>query len=319
MARRPTHEKLVMLVALIPYATAFGDRKLDEIAADFKIPRDNLDDLIQTLTEVRIGIRDAADFNAPIGLADYDSRLELAIENDELAVLESRKMDIPLRMTLAEATTVLANLSSLAAVYNSPLIHQVIKKLSDYITESFGAVTSTDVAGAEYLPLTSILFRAMMEKKQVSFTYRNKVREVSVIRIFNYGPYTYATAWDEASQGHRNYRLDRIEGEITITDSETLADLHPQQYDASDPFRFSDVDDHIIVDLKTRDSWVLPQHEVLSSEGDTLRVKIPVADEDWLQRYMLAFGDFLQPVEAGKLLLGLGKKANDALIRYQNG
>ncbi|MDO4911492.1 MAG: WYL domain-containing protein [Corynebacterium sp.] len=316
MAKRRTHEKLVMLMVLLPYAMCFGDRKLEEIAADFDIPRNQLDELIKTLTSVRFAMRHGEHYSASVSFEDELTGFDIAVEEDELAVFDTRELDVPLRLTLAEVTTVMANLASLETVYNSPLINQVKEKLEEYTQNTFGLVVST-IDEAKVTPNTEMVYEAMRTKRQISFTYNGDLRHVSVVRIFNRHGNTYITAWDEDKRDHRNFRLDRIDGGISILEAESTASRHAFAYDPHDPFRLKRAAERITVELKPENSWVLPEHDVIEQGEDLLRVEIPVADKQWAARYLMAYHDYVTLLDSESFLEEVRISVGDALSRYQ--
>ncbi|MCP3988795.1 MAG: WYL domain-containing protein [Actinomycetia bacterium] len=78
-----------------------------------------------------------------------------------------------------------------------------------------GPVDAQNVASLPSDPALVPLFKAIVDRRQVSFSYRNAERSVDPWRLdFERGRW-YLTGFDHFRNDERNFRLDRIEGAVT--------------------------------------------------------------------------------------------------------
>lgn len=74
------------------------------------------------------------------------------------------------------------------------------------------------VASVPVDPRLSRIFSAITAAQPVSFTYREEEREIEPGRLdFQRGRW-YLTGYDRGRQGERNFRLDRIDGDVALVD-----------------------------------------------------------------------------------------------------
>jgi predicted DNA-binding transcriptional regulator YafY len=82
-----------------------------------------------------------------------------------------------------------------------------------------GEPEGATVASLPSHPALVPLFQAIVDRRQVCFGYRGEQRTVDPWRLdFNRGRW-YLTGFDHLRAGERNFRLDRIEGELAVGDA----------------------------------------------------------------------------------------------------
>lgn len=89
-------------------------------------------------------------------------------------------------------------------------------------------------------PRLAILYSAVTERNVVSFTYREQTRTLEPWRLDFVRGRWYISGFDRDREGERNFRLDRIEGDIDVVDThaferpDTTAGIHRQPWELGD-------------------------------------------------------------------------------------
>ena len=87
------------------------------------------------------------------------------------------------------------------------------------VVESAGEEPAIDGALAA-LPADAnlpALYQACTERRTASFTYNDEARTVEPHQVGYQRGHWYLTGWDQARDGERNFRLDRIQGTVTTS------------------------------------------------------------------------------------------------------
>ena len=120
------------------------------------------------------------------------------------------------------------HLASMAVRMDGLGDQEALWKLGGMI-DTDGAVIDQSVTSLPSDPTLVPLFQAIVDHNQVGFGYLGQARVVDPWRLqFQRGRW-YLTGYDHLRHGQRNYRLDRIEGEIEVMGSIQ----RPAQLDAS--------------------------------------------------------------------------------------
>lgn len=82
------------------------------------------------------------------------------------------------------------------------------------VLDTGAAVVDQSVASIPADPSLVPIFQAIVDGRQVSFTYRREERSVDPWRLDFHRGRWYLTGFDHLRGGERNYRLDRIEGSV---------------------------------------------------------------------------------------------------------
>ena len=101
-------------------------------------------------------------------------------------------------------------------------IVRALRKLGGAVTgdESATPVVPEKVAGLAALPAEDVAaeaFAAVSERRRVQFRYRGDERLVDPWRLSFHRGHWYLSGLDHARQGERLFRLDRLEGPLTVT------------------------------------------------------------------------------------------------------
>lgn len=106
------------------------------------------------------------------------------------------------------------HLASLTVRLDGQSDREALWKLGGVDDTDVGIAGGHTVASLPSDPALVPLFQAIVDQRQVSFSYRGESRTVDPWRLdFERGRW-YLTGFDHLRQGQRNYRLDRIEGSV---------------------------------------------------------------------------------------------------------
>lgn len=149
------------------------------------------------------------------------------------------------------------------------------------------------------------LFQAIVDRRQVAFSYRDQNRTVDPWRLdFERGRW-YLTGFDHLRQGQRNYRLDRIEGAVSaVGPIERMAG--PRRPSNSGPIPPWELGDERPVMAKVRIDadhvasarrQVGPAVTVVKQSDGSALFEVPVINFDAFRSFLFGFLDHAELVE----------------------
>lgn len=156
------------------------------------------------------------------------------------------------------------------------------------------------------------LFQAVTERRPAEFAYRGEPRTVHPLRLrFTKGRW-YLTAWDAAREGERQFRLDRVDGEVTTGDPGGFSARPVTSVDALDePWAMGDgeaVPVRVLVDPSRADAArrAAPRAPVEGGGDGSVVLTLATRNVDALVSFVLGFLDqaeVLSPPEVRDALL----------------
>jgi predicted DNA-binding transcriptional regulator YafY len=201
------------------------------------------------------------------------------LEPDELAALH-----------LAAAAVELEGLRGSSALW----------KLGGAPPEGNGA-TDAATAAVAALPATPLLvplFEAVAERTPVSFTYRDEDREVEPWRLAFRRGHWYLEGHDRARGAERQFRLDRVEGEVALGTPGTAATTPaPARAGAPRPWQYGEGDPVVASLLVDADQapWALDRlgDDVVAEHrtDGSLVFALPVTNREAFRSFVLGFLD----------------------------
>ena len=155
------------------------------------------------------------------------------------------------------------------------------------------------------------LFRAVTERRVARFTYRaasgSSPREVEPWRLDYRRGRWYLTAYDHDRGDERNFRLDRIHGEVELDEPGTFSGPAPSSPDEPDePWAFGE-GDAVTAVLRVDASHAglaldqLGAHRVVASDDRTTTFGVPVTSWPAFRSFVLSFLDHAELVEPAEL------------------
>jgi predicted DNA-binding transcriptional regulator YafY len=116
---------------------------------------------------------------------------------------------------------------------------EALWKLGGWVAEEGPPPATAALPGAAHL---GTAFAAISRRRPVTFAYRGKDRRVDPWRLAFRNGHWYLAARDHASGEERNFRLDRLDGCITIDDDASPFDAPPLATGPAVPWEMGDED-----------------------------------------------------------------------------
>jgi proteasome accessory factor C len=280
MSRPDAEEQLQRVLAMVPWlATHRGARK-DEVAARFRITREQLEQDLALVMMVGV---------PPYSPGDY---ISVEYEGDTVDVWLAPYFTRPLRLSAAEGLALLAGGRTLLRVEGSdpegPLA-TALAKLEDALG------TSEVTVELDVPPALPALREAAEAGRTLEIDYWSAGRDELTTRRIDPGPPFFAVGeWYSDAYCHlrgepRMFRVDRIRG-VRTTD-ETFAPsaaAGPRAVYSPRPD-----DPRVTLDLPPGASWVAesyPAEAVEDRPGGGQRVVLAISEPAWLERVLLRVG-----------------------------
>jgi proteasome accessory factor B len=180
-------------------------------------------------------------------------------------------------------------------------------KLGGIVSDPTGADLGMHVAPLPADPNLATLFGAVASRTPVLLRYHGEERQIDPYRLeFQRGRW-YLTGYDHLRDEERNYRLDRVEGAVVVTDLPTFDPPTTAvpgrargawELGAEEPVR-------AVVRIDGPQArWVVhhvgPEH-VLSDEDDAVVVELPVTNRAAFRSFVLSFLDHAEVLEPPEL------------------
>jgi proteasome accessory factor B len=172
-----------------------------------------------------------------------------------------------------------------------------------------GGVEATRSSGEELAaipasPHLTRLFGALGDRRLVGFSYSDVARSVEPRRLDFLRGRWYLSGFDRGRQAERHFRLDRIQGEVVVSDEETYQQepqaspgirLEPWQLGDAEPVRVK-----LLVDAGWADEArkrVGSEAEVETTPAGASIFEIPVSNLDGFRSFVIGFLDHAEVIE----------------------
>jgi proteasome accessory factor C len=286
-ARFSAPARLARLLAIIPHVAGRGFVALDELAARFSYPADEL-------------AADLGDVLPYVGVAPFtpDTLIEVTFDEDHVRIDYADWFARPLRLAPAEALALLAAGRTILAVEpdddaSGPLLRGLTKLGAAIGAGGDGTVEIHVGATAE--ATLALLRTAVGEHRQVRLDYysygrdRRTVRTVEPRRFFVDEGNWYVGGYCQLAQADRVFRVDRIRA-AELLDAVFVA---PAGAAAPSAFEPGPDDPRAVLELEPAAAWVAAQYPndgVEQLDGGRVRVVLPVTARAWLERLLVRLG-----------------------------
>ncbi len=160
---------------------------------------------------------------------------------------------------------------------------------------------SPSVASLPMDPAVTPLFEAVREKWPVQFGYRGEVRTIDPWRLHFQRGRWYVSGFDQDRQAERNFRIGRIEGEVTVVENQTWSTSPPAHREAGRALQGWELGEEaptpvdVLVDAE-RVAWMrqelgptVTERPATADEGPTSSVvfTVPVVNQRAFRSYVL--------------------------------
>jgi proteasome accessory factor C len=308
-------DRLPRLLALVPYLIARPGIPVDEAAADFGVPPRQLRKDLELLWMC--------------GLPGYGpgDLIDLSFEGDTITVTYDAGMRRPLRLTAAEATSLLVALRALAdtpGVVDTDAVRRSLAKIESAVGQAqpAGVVVGLAMRETEATERTrQVVVGALRARHALRIRYytasRDEItdRTVDPMRMLLVEGRSYLEAWCRLAEGVRLFRLDRID-ELTELAEPAAPPPHATPHDVSEGlFRPEPDQREAVLVLRPDARWIAeyyPVDDLVELDGGRARVRMRYTDTSWLVRLILAqAGDVLveEPAELADAVLSRARQA----------
>ncbi len=285
-ARLAARDRLARLLAVIPWVAGQDGATLDDIAARFDYPRDQL-------------LADLQDVVFFVGVHPFtpDALIDVDIREGKVWIRYADWFSKPLRLTAEEGARLLtAGRSVLGLTGESdesgPLL-RALAKLQLALGE--GAAQAVEVRlGEAPEEILDTLRRAVAEGRRIELDYysygrdERSARQVDPARVFSDHGNWYLAGWCHRAEGDRIFRVDRIRTVDLLDDA-----VEHRQLTADTSFTPSGDDPRVELRLPADARWVIEQYPteaVTEHEDGTIDVRMAVTAQPWLERLLLRLG-----------------------------
>ncbi|MGH3928640.1 MAG: helix-turn-helix transcriptional regulator [Pseudonocardiaceae bacterium] len=305
-------ERLPRLLALVPYLLARPGAPIDEVAADFEVtPRQLRRDL---------------ELLWMCGLPGYGpgDLIDLSFEGDTVTVAFDAGMRRPLRLSGAEATSLVVALRALAdtpGVDDGGAVRRALAKIEAATGQADGVVVG--LATRQEAALAEVR-DGLEHRRALRIRYYTASRDtvgertVDPMRLLLMEGHSYLEAWCRGAEGVRLFRLDRIE-HVTTLEEPAVPPAHARPTDVSAGLFRPDPGQQVaVLTLAPEARWVseyYPVEQLTELEGGTATVRMRYADTGWMVRLVLGLGAGVVVREPAELAAAVAERARAAVQR----
>ncbi|PSL52613.1 proteasome accessory factor C [Saccharothrix carnea] len=311
-------DRLPRLLALVPYLLARPGIPIDEVAADFEVTPKQ--------------IRKDLELLWMCGLPGYGpgDLIDLSFEGDTVTVTFDAGMSRPLRLTAAEATSLLVALRALVetpGVADQDAVQRAVAKIEAAVGQAQPAGVAVGLALRE-APETSrvrdTVSDGVLRNRALYLRYytpsRDEITErvVDPMRMLLVEGRSYLEAWCRAADGVRLFRLDRIDA-VDVLDEPAAPPPHATPTDTSEGLFQPDPSQRTAVLVLEPDArWVAeyyPTDGLVELPEGRARVLMRYADTAWMVRLLLGLGGEAHVEQPPDLVAEVARQAEAALRR----
>ena len=284
----PATSRVARLLTMVPWLVSRQGIPLTEAAEGLGVSEKQLRDDLDLLFMCGYG---------PM----TDELIEVSYEQDRVFVSNADTIRRPLRLTVAEAVTLITGLRALqaAGIAPSEAVERALAKVERTAATLPGldtlAVAEEDAADLE---VRRVVTDALRRRRRLHLAYvvpsrdERTERDVDPMRVVSQDGHWYLEGWCHRARDTRLFRLDRIES-VDVLDEDGTPPEGARSRDLSSGAYPADVGhDAVTLRLRPAARWVAEYYPVqeLREDGEDLVVTLAARDEDWLARLVLRGG-----------------------------
>ncbi|MCY4665058.1 MAG: WYL domain-containing protein [Acidimicrobiaceae bacterium] len=297
-ARLSVTERMARLLGVVPWVVEQGGAHLDDIAARFDYPREQLlEDLTQRL------------FFVGVHPFTPDTLIDVNISDGIVDIQYADWFSQPMRLTGEEATRLLAAGRTVLDMSTgresptgddeaaaAPLVRALTKLSLSLGSGETSAVDHIDVClGQAPAETLDGLRRAVNQGRQIEIEYYSQGRDamtsraVDPARLLSHDGVWYLFGWCHRAGAERVFRVDRIRA-LTVTDSAAEVDL---THGGSPALKVDTVGRAATIRLAPQAAWAAdyyPVRQRTDHADGTVDAVFAVASESWLARLLVQLG-----------------------------
>ena len=291
-------ERLARLLGVVPWVVSHGGARLDDIAARFDYPRDQLlEDLTQRL------------FFVGVDPFTPDTLIEVFIENETVDIRYADWFSRPMRLSSEAATRLLAAGRTVLDMSEgrvrpdagddaeaAPLVRALAKLRLSLGSEGADPAGHIDVC-LGHAPATTLreLRRAISERRRIEIEYYSfgrdtmTFRAVDPARLLSHDGVWYLSGWCHRAGAERVFRVERIRT-LTVTGEPAGVELPAGAEPILD---LSAIDQTATIRLAPEAAWAADYHKArqrTERPDGSVDAVFAVASETWLARVLVQLG-----------------------------
>ncbi len=256
--------------------------------------------------------------------------IDLSFEGETVTVTFDAGMRRPLRLTAAEATSLVVALRALAdtpGVVDVDAVQRTLAKIEAAAGQAHpaGVVVGLSAREGQETARTRDAVRAAVQgRRAVRIRYYTASRDaisertVDPMRLLLLEGRSYLEAWCRSAERVSLFRLDRID-EVRVLDEPAVPPPHAQPTDTSEGLFQPDPSQRVArLVLEPDVRWVAeyyPMEEVTELADGRLRVLMRYADTSWMVRLLLGLGGAVRVEAPADLADQVVERAAEALRR----
>ncbi len=304
-------EQVARLLSEIPYIEAHPGVGVDQVARVFGVSPD------QVRRDVSVAIFCGLPGGYPQDLIDVD--LDVMEDEGALYLTNPTTLERPLRLTTTEAASLRLALLAVRSLVTGETAAVVDSLTAKIAAEGGGDVELRLAAGDP--AIRERVNQAITSVRRLRLTYDGQARGATTHPLVDpatvevWGGAAYLTAYDVASAGWRNYRLDRVTDAVPTGQA---AEPHGRPPGPDDWARSLAESDTARLTLDPRAAWIADYHPTrrVETTADGVQVTLPVVGQAWLVRLLLSLGDQVRRVEPVQYARAARDLARQTLAAY---
>ncbi|CAN5828438.1 WYL domain-containing protein [soil metagenome] len=314
-------DQVQRMLALVPYLKDRAGVPVEQVARDFDVSAATV---VRDLNVLWFcGLPEAVTGE----MIDVDMD---ALESEGVVRLDNAEfLGRPLRLSVHEALALIVALRTLretAVAGGADAIDRALAKLESAAGDGAAAAGQVQVVAAPVdARVGAAAQQALQRGRRVHLDYlvpsrdETTARDVDPLRLFSAEGHAYLEGWCYRADGVRLFRLDRIV-DLRVLDEPAAPppDARPRDLSAG---LFQPGADGLtaVLDLAPSAAWIA-EHYPVESQAETgdgrLRVRLRIADENWLLRLVLRASGGVTVVEPADIAERVTATARAALAAY---
>ena len=291
-------ERMARLLGIVPWVVKQGGAHLDDIAARFDYPRDQLlEDLTQRL------------FFVGVHPFTPDALIDVFIEDEVVDIQYADWFSQPMRLSTEAATRLLAAGRTVLDMSEgrvrseagneaeaAPLVRALAKLRLSLGAEGGDGAGHIDVCLGD-APAATLddLRRAISERRRIEIEYYSFGRDVMTsravdpARLLSHDGVWYLSGWCHRAGAERVFRVERIRT-LAVTDTSIEVQLDTAEEPA---IGIADIDRTATIRLAPEAAWAADYHDArqrTERPDGTVDAVFAVASESWLARVLVQLG-----------------------------
>lgn len=238
-------DKLVYLLALVPYLMDHDRVSVSEAAAHFGVPEQQIRDAVRLIAVSGIPGETATYQDSDL----FDIAWDDFEENDQIVLTHMVAIDDSPRFSAREASALIAGLQYLSGLPEHADRAAIATLMSKLSRGASAQPTAMGVEASDLDETLALIRESVGAGTQIEFDYRNsrgesERRRIDPLRVESVDADWYVRGWCHSREGVRTFRLDRISSPtmtsepITHTAAdvslpETLFDASPEDFEVT--------------------------------------------------------------------------------------